>query len=118
MTPFVGRSFNMTRAGIHADGLLKDEQIYNIFNTDKLLNRKPTVMIGKTSGLAGIAYWINQNYRLKAENMVGKHDELVQELKLWVDAQYESGRTASLSTEELEVKIEELSHGEIRRHEV
>ena len=43
MTPFVGRNFNMTRAGIHADGLLKDEEIYNIFNTRKLLNRKPTV---------------------------------------------------------------------------
>ena len=32
MTPFVGRNFNCTRAGIHADGLLKDEEIYNIFN--------------------------------------------------------------------------------------
>ena len=30
MTPFVGRNFNVTRAGIHADGLLKDEEIYNI----------------------------------------------------------------------------------------
>ena len=28
--PFVGRHFNVTRAGIHADGLLKDEEIYNI----------------------------------------------------------------------------------------
>ncbi|NIR03525.1 MAG: 2-isopropylmalate synthase, partial [Gemmatimonadales bacterium] len=27
--PFVGRDFNVTRAGIHADGLLKDEEIYN-----------------------------------------------------------------------------------------
>ena len=117
MTPFVGRNFNVTRAGIHADGLLKDEEIYNIFNTEKLLDRPAMVAISKTSGLAGIAYWINQNYRLKAENMVGKHDELVQELKLWVDAQYEGGRTASLSTEELEEKIEELSRGKLRRHD-
>lgn len=36
-TPFVGRNFNSTRAGIHADGLLKDEEIYNIFNTEKIL---------------------------------------------------------------------------------
>ena len=28
-TPFVGRNFNVTRAGIHADGLLKNEEIYN-----------------------------------------------------------------------------------------
>ena len=34
--PFVGRDFNVTRAGIHADGLLKDEEIYNIFDTTKL----------------------------------------------------------------------------------
>ena len=64
MTPFVGRNFNVTRAGIHADGLLKDEEIYNIFNTEKLLDRPAAVAISKTSGLAGIAYWINQNYRL------------------------------------------------------
>ena len=35
MTPFVGRNFNVTKAGIHADGLLKDEEIYNIFNTSR-----------------------------------------------------------------------------------
>ncbi len=39
MTPFVGKSFNVTRAGIHADGLLKDEEIYNIFDTRKILGR-------------------------------------------------------------------------------
>ena len=51
MTPFVGRNFNTTRAGIHADGLLKDEEIYNIFNTKKLLNRPAGVAVSKTSGL-------------------------------------------------------------------
>ena len=55
MTPFVGRNFNVTRAGIHADGLLKDEEIYNIFNTEKIINRPASVAIGKTSGIAGIA---------------------------------------------------------------
>ena len=57
MTPFVGKHFNVTRAGIHADGLLKDEEIYNIFDTDKLLNRPVSVAVSNTSGLAGIAYW-------------------------------------------------------------
>ncbi|HRR36997.1 MAG TPA: 2-isopropylmalate synthase, partial [Clostridia bacterium] len=28
-TPFVGRNFNVTRAGIHADGMLKDVEIYS-----------------------------------------------------------------------------------------
>ena len=114
MTPFVGRNFNMTRAGIHADGLLKDEEIYNIFNTEKLLDRPAAVAISKTSGLAGIAYWINQNYRLKGERQLDKRAKLVEQMKDWVDAQYEGGRTAALSNEELEQKIDELSGGALK----
>ncbi|MBE6996615.1 MAG: 2-isopropylmalate synthase, partial [Ruminococcaceae bacterium] len=115
MQPFVGRSFNVTRAGIHADGLMKDEKIYNIFDTGKLLNRRPSVMIGKSSGLAGIAYWINDNYDLPANKAVGKHDALVEQLKAWIDAEYEGGRQTSLSVSELEAKIETLSGGALRR---
>ena len=115
MTPFVGRNFNVTRAGIHADGLLKDQEIYNIFDTDKLLNRPAMVMINKNSGLSGIAYWINQNYRLKGDAELDKKDPLVIKLKEWVDKEYEGGRTSTLSTEELEGKILEYSNGELRR---
>ncbi len=115
MTPFVGKYFNVTRAGIHADGLLKDEEIYNIFNTEKLLNKPALVMISKNSGLAGIAYWINQNYHLKAGEQLDKRDDLVIAVKNWVDSEYESGRTASLSIDELEGKIEQLSEGKYRR---
>lgn len=111
MTPFVGKSFNVTRAGIHADGLLKDEEIYNIFNTAKLLDRPAAVAVSKTSGLAGIAYWINQNYRLKGDRQVDKRSELVIKVKDWVDSEYEDGRTAALSNEELEEKIAELTGG-------
>ena len=35
--PFVGSNFNVTRAGIHADGMIKDEEIYNPFDTTRLL---------------------------------------------------------------------------------
>ena len=65
MTPFVGRNFNLTRAGIHADGIMKDPEIYNIFDTELILNRPPMVAISNTSGLAGIAVWINQYYGLR-----------------------------------------------------
>ncbi len=111
MTPFVGRNFNVTRAGIHADGLLKDEEIYNIFDTARLLDRPASVTVSKTSGLAGIAYWINNNYRLKDDNALGKKDPLVISLKEWVDKEYEDGRQTSLSNSELEQKITELSGG-------
>ena len=115
MTPFVGRNFNVTRAGIHADGLLKDEEIYNIFNTEKILNRRPSVMLSKTSGLAGIAYWINENYRLDANEAIDKRDPLVVAIKEWIDAEYEGGRQTSLSSHEIEEKIEKLSNGKFRR---
>ena len=114
MTPFVGRNFNCTRAGIHADGLLKDEEIYNIFNTKKLLNKKASVTIGKTSGLAGIAYWINDNYSLEGENRVDKKSPLVTALKVWIDEEYEQGRQSMLSTIEIERKIEEISSGQFK----
>ena len=114
MTPFVGKNFNVTRAGIHADGLLKDQEIYNIFNTEKILNRPASVMLGKTSGLAGIAYWVNQNYSLKGKDEVDKKSPLVIKLKEWVDKEYEDGRQTTLSTSEIEQKIEEFSNGEFK----
>ena len=111
MTPFAGRSFNSTRAGIHADGLMKDAEIYTIFDTEKLLNRPATVEISKTSGLAGIAYWINQHYRLADREQLTKHDSIVAELKDWVDRLYEGGRQTVISRKEMEDKIKELAPG-------
>lgn len=108
MTPFVGRSFNTTRAGIHADGLMKDPEIYNIFDTECLLSRRPSVMIGKNSGLAGIAYWLNETYKLTGERAVDKHSPLVIALKEWIDKEYEGGRQTSLAIHELETAIDAL----------
>ncbi len=100
--PFVGRSFNATRAGIHADGMLKDEEIYNIFNTAKILNRPAHVSINNTSGLAGIAYWINDYYELPEEHRVDKREEIVAKVKAMVDAEYESGRNSVMGDDELD----------------
>ena len=111
MTPFAGESFNSTRAGIHADGLMKDAEIYTLFDTEKLLNRPATVEISKTSGAAGIAYWINQHYRLKDDDQVAKSDPLVASIKQWVDAEYETGRVTMISHGEMEEKIEEFAPG-------
>lgn len=109
MTPFVGRSFNATRAGIHADGLLKDAEIYTIFDTGKLLNRPAVVEISKTSGLAGIAYWINQNYRLTGENEIQKHDPIVTKMKEWIDQEYEDGRQTVMTDKELDAMLHRLA---------
>jgi citrate (Re)-synthase len=101
-TPFIGSDFNLTKAGIHADGILKDEEIYNIFDTDKILNRPIVVAVNEYSGHAGIAAWINTYYRLKDENKIDKRDSRVHKIKDWVDKQYKNGRTAVIRNEELD----------------
>ena len=101
MTPFVGKNFNLTRAGIHADGLLKDPEIYNIFDTEAILDRPPLVAVSNVSGLAGIACWINNYYRLKGEDRISKKDPCVEKIKEWVDAEYASGRVTVISDDEL-----------------
>lgn len=105
MTPFVGKSFNLTRAGIHADGLLKDEEIYNIFDTKKVLNRPVSVAVSNTSGLAGIALWLKENMAME----VGKSDDIVIFIKDWVDNQYDQGRISSISDDELQQLVLEYS---------
>ena len=106
-TPFVGRSFNATRAGIHADGMLKNEEIYNIFNTGKILNRPATVAVDSHSGSAGIAHWMNGYYGLKGEDAVDKRSPLVALIKEKVDCYYTDGRTTVMGDGELEQLVRE-----------
>jgi len=101
-TPFVGRAFNATRAGIHADGLLKDEEIYNIFDTTKILGRPPVVVIDAHSGLAGVAAWLNSYFHLKGDMAIDKKDERVAKIKEWIDKEYENGRTTVIGDSEME----------------
>ena len=113
--PFVGRHFNVTRAGIHADGMLKDEEIYNIFDTATILNRPASVAVDSHSGLAGIAHWLNSYFRLKGENAVGKQDPLVAAVKEQVDALYAEGRNTVMGDEELEVMVRDADQERYER---
>lgn len=88
--------------------MLKNEEIYNIFDTDKYLNRPALVSVSNTSGIAGIAYWINAYYKLPAERQVDKNSELVLALKTWVDKEYEEGRVTVLTDDELVAKIDSV----------
>ena len=101
-TPFVGRNFNTTRAGVHADGLLKDVEIYNIFNTEKLLNRVPLVSVDSHSGLAGIAYWINGYYKLSKDHEIDKKHDIVVKMKEYIDDLYAKGRNTCMGDEEMD----------------
>jgi isopropylmalate/homocitrate/citramalate synthase len=105
--PFVGADFNTTRAGIHADGLSKNEEIYNIFDTGKWLNRPCKVAVTNNSGLAGIAYWIYTNMGDKAADIRKDHPGLV-EVKNWIDQQYAAGRITSISDKEMRMEIKKV----------
>lgn len=105
-TPFVGKNFNVTKAGIHADGMLKDQEIYNIFDTEKILGRKPRVIVDSFSGLAGIAFWINSYYNLPTEATVDKKSDTVAKIKEMVDKEYAELRTTCISDGELDVMLQ------------
>ena len=99
--PFVGAEFNSTSAGIHADGMMKNEEIYNIFDTSKILKRPMGVIITDKSGIAGIAHWVNSHLHLDADKKIDKRHPGLAKMHRWVLELYEQGRTTSISHEEL-----------------
>jgi len=90
--PFVGEQFNVTQAGIHADGMIKNEEIYNIFDTNKVLNRPVDVLINDKSGSAGITWWLNKHLKLEGSRTIDKRHPGVTKLAKWVLREYEKGR--------------------------
>lgn len=101
--PFVGRHFNTTRAGIHADGLHRDERIYNVFDTNTLLNRPPGVAVTDKAGADGVMLWVNNFLGLEGEERLSKI-KLVKICR-WVADQYDAGRTTAISEEEMVEQI-------------
>jgi isopropylmalate/homocitrate/citramalate synthase len=99
--PFAGAGFNVTSAGIHADGLLKNEEIYNIFDTTRILDRPLGITVNDRSGLAGVAYWINTTLGLKGSAQVRKDDPRVVAIHREVERQYAVGRTTGFSPDEM-----------------
>jgi len=100
--PLVGRDFNVTSAGIHADGLLKNEEIYNIFDTAGILGRAPAISINDKSGVAGVAHWLNQRLGLAGEAALDKRHPGVIKMNKAVAREYERGRSTNMSNRELE----------------
>jgi len=103
--PFVGADFNVTRAGIHADGLIKCEEIYNIFDTTRILKRPIVPMVTDKSGKAGIAYWINGHLGLAGDNLVDKRHPGISKIHKWITEEYDTGRVTSISNEEMEKRV-------------
>ncbi|HSW02838.1 MAG TPA: hypothetical protein VLI39_21930 [Sedimentisphaerales bacterium] len=107
--PLVGKDFNVTRAGIHADGLLKNEEIYNCFDTNKLLNRPIGVAIADKTGAAGIKHWIETHYEIQ----IAKHDPRVMKIKDKIDAEYAADRISAISDDEMHQWVRDTFGAEI-----
>ncbi|MBP8626103.1 MAG: hypothetical protein KBI10_05395 [Syntrophorhabdales bacterium] len=100
--PFIGSDFNATSAGIHIDGLAKNEEIYIPFDTNKILNRPIAINITDKSGLAGIAHWINSYFALTGNDRIQKTHPGVAKINKWIIRQYDEGRVTCISEEEME----------------
>jgi isopropylmalate/homocitrate/citramalate synthase len=101
--PLVGRDFNVTRAGIHADGLMKSEEIYNPFDTMRLLHRPIQIGLTDKSGAAGILAWIQDRYDFAEPP--SKDDLRIRRIAEWVAREYEDGRITGISDEEMDRQI-------------
>lgn len=99
--PFVGAGFNVTSAGIHADGLIKDEEIYNIFDTKKILKRPIGVTVTDKSGVAGVAYWVNSYLGRPPEEWIDKRHPGIERMYEEIMEQYNAGRTTGMSPDEM-----------------
>ncbi len=99
--PFVGTDFNATRAGIHADGLIKNEEIYNIFDTEKILKRPSTVFITDKTGAAGIIHWVNNNCDIPKSLKILKRHPGVGKIVKKIQVEYEKGRVTVISNKEM-----------------
>jgi len=102
--PYVGADFNVTQAGIHADGLNKDPEIYNPFDIERILRTSPKVRVSDKSGAAGIAFWINSS--ISPSTNVTKEDEGVQAIRSAIDDMYAQGRTVCVSDQEMYQLVE------------
>ena len=100
--PFVGSDFNATSAGVHIDGLAKNEEIYSAFDTKRILDRPITINITDKSGLAGIAHWINSHFSLIGHDAIAKTHPGVAKINKRVMKLYEEGRVTATSDDEME----------------
>jgi len=99
--PLVGKNFNITRAGIHADGALKNIEMYLPFDTEKLLGVPPGVSITPYSGNAGVAFWINYHFALKNGEKVDKDSPGVMKIYAEVVKKFDQGESLTINDREM-----------------
>jgi isopropylmalate/homocitrate/citramalate synthase len=108
--PFLGAESNSTRAGIHADGIMKNADIYNSFDSKDIFNRNIKIVVNQYSGVAGISGWINLYYNLAKDMRISKRDSRISLIKNLIDTEFDAGRTTAISDKEM-VKFTEQIFG-------
>ena len=98
--PYVGADFNTTRAGIHADGLRKNPEIYTIFDSERILGIPFAITITDKTGIAGLAHWVDMELRDRDIHIDKAHPGLVA-MNDAVQTLYADGRLTAMSHEEL-----------------
>jgi isopropylmalate/homocitrate/citramalate synthase len=99
--PIVGRNFNVTRAGIHADGLVKNPEIYTPYDFGEIIGRAPKSVVSQYSGSSGIAWRINDLLHLSPGKMIDKNHRGVLLILKEVSQQYAEGRVTAFSDVEI-----------------
>ena len=104
--PLVGSNFNVTRAGVHADGMVKNPEIYTPYDFESILGRAPKSVIGQYSGTSGIAWKVNDLLNLERDEWLRKDNPGVILILEEVTNQYNSGRVTAFSDREIERMME------------
>lgn len=103
--PFIGLDFNATSAGVHIDGVLKNEEIYTPFDTSRILNRPIAINITDKSGLSGISHWVNSHFALTGNEKIEKTHPGIAKINKWIIRQYDEGRVTFISDDEIEHQV-------------
>jgi isopropylmalate/homocitrate/citramalate synthase len=104
--PLVGSNFNVTRAGVHADGMVKNPEIYTPYDFESILGRAPKSVVGQYSGTSGIAWKVNDLLNLERGEWLRKDNPGVILILEEVTNQYNSGRVTAFSDREIERMME------------
>lgn len=113
--PFFGKGALTTKAGIHAYGMMNDEESYSAFDAEGLLGLMPRVAVSKTSGVSGLAKWINAYFGLEGESRITKENRELKRLYRAIQEDYGLGREKDYTDEEILELIKTLTPGLFQR---
>lgn len=104
--PIIGKDAFTTMAGIHADGLKKDERIYTPFDPT-ILAREQRISVTDKTGAEGIQAYVQRF--LQEQKILGDREEIrkgmIVPIARWVEKQYDGGRNTAISDQEMAEQI-------------